>query len=294
MLSTAFSRATFVVASQIRPCSKEQGADGPTIVLDRSPFGREGMMSHGVDLKRRRTVLDWGMRALEGRVLLSEVGGLAPSAQVVSDPNLLRTTTSLQASTQVSGRGRSVTLVATVNAPGISRPVSSGRVRFSVVSPTPETLGIAHPDSVGRATLKTSRLHRGVIYEVQAQYLSPHGIYASSSDRLNVEATPPLVTSFFITAPRYFGAPGTPITYSVAALDRAGQPVPGYTGTIQFFSSTDRSAKFLTKTYTFTTLDQGTHAFVDGVTFQKGGAEVLKVNQVSNTRIKGEQDFGIE
>jgi hypothetical protein len=213
---------------------------------------------------------------------------------VVSDSTLLRTTTTLQASTQASAPRQSVTLVATVNAPGISRPVKSGRVRFSVVSPTPETLGIAHPDSVGRATLKTSRLHRGVIYEVQAQYLNPHGTYASSSARLNVEVSPPLVTSLLIAAPQYFGAPGTPITYSVTALDHAGQRVPDYAGTIQFFSPTDHSATFLTKTYTFTTADQGTHAFVDGVTFHKGGAEILKVNQVNNTRIKGEQDFGIE
>jgi hypothetical protein len=254
-------------------------------------------MSHGVDRKLRRYVSDWVVRALEGRVLLSQAGGpatTAPPAQVAPNLDLLRTTTTLQASTQVSTPRESVTLVATVNAPGISRPVGAGRVRFSVVSPTPETLGIAHPDSVGHATLKTSRLHRGVIYQVQAQYLSPHGPYASSSGRLTVEVAPPHVTSFLITAPQYFGAPGTPITYSVTALDHASQPVSDYTGTVQFFSPTDHSANFLTKTYTFTTADQGTHAFVDGVTFHKGGAEVLKVNQVNNTRIKGEQDFGIE
>jgi hypothetical protein len=254
-------------------------------------------MSHGVVRKRRWAVSDWIVRALEGRVLLSQAGapaGTGPPADVAPNLDLLRTATTLQASTQASTPHQSVTLVATVNAPGISRPVKSGRVRFSVVSPTPESLGIAFPDSVGRATLKTSRLHRGVVYVVEAQYLSPHGSYASSSDRLNVEVAPPQVTSFLITAPQYFGAPGTPITYSVTAIDHAGQPVSDFTGTIQFFSPTDHSASFLTKTYTFTTADRGTHAFVGGVTFHKGGAEVLKVNQLNNTRIKGEQDFGIE
>jgi hypothetical protein len=254
-------------------------------------------MSHGVDRKRRRAVSDWVVQPLEGRVLLSQAGGTAtatPTAQVAPNPNLLRTTTTLQASTQISASRPSVTLVATVNAPGISRPVSSGRVRFSVIAPTPETLGTAYPDTVGRATLKTSRLHRGPIYEVAAQFVSPQGTFASSSAHLNIEVAPPLVTSFRITAPQYFGAPGTPITYSVTALDRAGHPVTNYTGTIQFFSSTDHSAKFLTRTYTFTTADHGTHAFVDGVTFHKGGAELLKVNQLNNTHIVGSQAFGIE
>jgi hypothetical protein len=242
-------------------------------------------------------VSDWVVQSLEGRVLPSQPGGIAtavPPAQVASNPNLLRTTTTLQASTQLAAPRESVTLVATVNAPGINRPVSSGRVRFSVIAPTPEMLGTAYTDTVGRATLKTHRLHRGTIYAVEAQYVSPQGMFASSSARLDVEVSPPLATSFRIRAPQYFGAPGTPLTYSVTALDRFGQPLTNYTGTIQFFSSTDHSAKFLTRTYTFTTADQGTHTFVDGVTFHKGGAERLKVNQLNNTHIVGSQDFGIE
>ena len=66
-------------------------------------------------------------------------------------------------------------------------------------------------------------------------------------------------------APQYFGAPGTPVTFSVTALDRAGQAVTDYTGTVEFLSPTDHSAKFLARTYTFTAADQGSHAFPDGV-----------------------------
>src|SRR5579883_236388 len=246
-------------------------------------------MSHALDRKRRRAASDWVVTTLEGRTLLSLAGGttIAPaSAQVAQKPGLLSTTTTLQASTQVGVQHPSVTLVATVNAPAIHRPVNSGRVRFEVVSPYPEGLGTASPDTVGRATLKTSRLHRGVAYEVQAQYVSPQGIFRSSSARLDVKIAPPLANSFRITAPQYFGAPGTPLTYSVTALNH-GRPVRDYTGTIQFFSPTDHSAKFLTRTYTFTTADQGTHTFVDGVTFHKGGAEVVRVNQLNNTHIVG-------
>src|SRR5262249_17146500 len=83
-------------------------------------------------------------------------------------------------------------------------------------------------------------------------------------------------------------------TFSVTAIDRAGQPVTDDIGTIQFVSPTDRSAKFLTRTYTFTTADHGTHEFPGGVTFHKGGAEVVKVEQLNNTRISGTQAFGIE
>jgi hypothetical protein len=70
--------------------------------------------------------------------------------------------------------------------------------------------------------------------------------------------------------------------------------VTDYTGTIDLFSTTDHAAKFLSRTYTFTTADQGSHTFLDGVTFHKGGAQILKVDQATNTRIRGKATFGIE
>jgi hypothetical protein len=222
---------------------------------------------------------------------LSTVAG---PAEVASNAAQLRTTTSLLAATLVKARRPTVTLTASVQAPGIRRPVSTGGVRFSVVSPTPEVLGVAHPNPRGSATLQTSRLRPGETYVIQAQYFSPSGSFAPSSAQLDVTAAESPVNSFRITAPQYFGAPGTPVTYSVTALDRAGQTVTDYTGTIEFLSPTDRSAKYLTRTYTFTTADHGSHAFPDGVTFHKGGAEVLKVHQVNNTRVIGSQAFGIE
>jgi hypothetical protein len=187
-----------------------------------------------------------------------------------------------------------LTLVATVHTAGDLRVVRGGFVRFSVVGPTPQFLGAAHPDRIGQATLTTSRLSASGTYELLAQYDSPHGRFAPSSAELSVTIGERLATSFRITAPQYFGAPGTGVTYSVTALDRAGQPVTDYTGTINMFSPTDHNAKFSPHTYSFTTADHGTHQFADGVTFHKGGADVLKVDQISNTRIAGSQKFGIE
>jgi hypothetical protein len=185
-------------------------------------------------------------------------------------------------------------MVATVLTASDRKVVRGGRVRFSIVSPIAETLGTAHPDRIGQSTLTTSRLALGGTYVVMAQYLSLQGRYAPSSTDLTFTVGEPVVASLLITAPHYFGAPGTPLTYSVTALDRAGQPVTDYTGTINMFSPTDHSAQFSPHTYTFTTADHGTHEFPDGVTFHKGGAEVLKVDQISNTRIAGSQKFGIE
>ena len=147
---------------------------------------------------------------------------------------------------------------------------------------------------LGHSTLKTASLTRGGTYVIQAQYVPAQTAFASSNSQFNVTVAQPLVTSFRITAPQYFGAPGTPVSFAVTALDRAGQAVTDYTGTIDLFSPTDHSAKLLAKTYTFTTADQGTHQFPGGITFHKGGAEVLKVEQMNNTKIFATQEFGIE
>jgi hypothetical protein len=111
---------------------------------------------------------------------------------------------------------------------------------------------------------------------------------------LTVSTGPTAVTSFRITSAHYYGAPGTPLTITVTALDRQRQPASGYTGTIGLASPTDRAAAIVPRIYTFSPADQGSHTFVNGLTFHKGGAEVLKVHQVSNTRINGKVTFGIE
>ncbi len=161
-----------------------------------------------------------------------------------------------------------------------------------VVSPNPEVIGAAHLDKLGEASLKTSRLLDGESYTIDAQFVPAQPVYASSHGSVVVSVATATVSSFRINAPQFYGAPGTPLSFSVTALDRAGQPVTDYTGTINLYSPTDHAANFPARQYTFTTADQGTHEF--GVTFHKGGAEVLKVDQVSNTQIHGTAKFGIE
>ncbi len=237
------------------------------------------------------------MQPLEGRILLSGTGTSGSSsapAQVDAPPGQRATITSIQASTNTKLARPSVGLVATVRTVGTNRVVNGGLVRFSVAAPTPEVLGVGHLNPKGQARLSTRQLGGGGTFQVEAQYIPPSQLFATSTDQIKVEVSPPLVTSFLITAPQYYGSPGTPVTFSVTALDRAGQPVPSYTGTIDMFSPTDHSAKFLSKSYTFTTADQGTHQFPDGITFHKGGAEVLKVDQLNNTRVVGQQPFGIQ
>lgn len=259
-------------------------------------------MSNGVRRERkrvgmhRRTILSGSVETLEGRVLLSgaaePTGATVPAAIQVHSVQRA-TTTSLESSTKTTAAGNHVILVATVHTAGDGRLVTSGRVRFSVISPTPEVIGSARVNKVGEATIKSPRLVDAETYEIQAEYL-PSRVFATSDGNVSVLIAPAAATSFRINAPQFFGAPGTPVTYSVTALDRAGQPVTDFAGTIDASSPTDHSAEFRVPQYTFTTADHGTHEFPEGVTFHKGGAEILKVDQVNNTRIHGNATFGIE
>ena len=259
-------------------------------------------MSHGMRKRRdrpemhRRTISNWSVETLEGRVLLSGPARptASPSAQIGALPGQRPTTTSLVSSSKPTATGERVTLVATVNAQPHGSLVTSGRVRFSIVAPTTEVLGSSHLNQHGAAILTTGRLQAGDTDEIQAEFIPTERIIGRSEATVNITVAPASATAFRITAPQFFGAPGSPVTFSVTALDRAGQPVTDYTGTVTLFSPTDHAAKFPIKQYTFTTADQGTHEFADGVTFHKGGDEVLKVDQVSNTHILGKATFGIE
>ena len=85
--------------------------------------------------------------------------------------------------------------------------------------------------------ITTTKLHRGGTFEVRAEFIPSVRGYARSSVLLTVTTGPTAVSSFRITAPHYYGAPGTPITFTVTALDSGGQPISGYTGTVHFSSS---------------------------------------------------------
>ena len=260
-------------------------------------------MSHGMREWRgrvgmhRRTMSNLTLETLEGRVLLSAAArptASSPPSQIEANSGKRPTITSLESTTKATATGQRVTLLASVNAQPHGRLVTTGRVRFSIVSPTNEVLGSSPLNRQGEARLTTERLQGGDTYEIQAEFVPAERVVAKSYASVSISVAPSTATSFRITAPQFFGAPGTPLTFSVTALDGEGQPATDYTGTVALFSPTDHAAKFLMKQYTFTTADQGTHEFPDGVTFHKGGDEVLKVDQVSDTEILGKATFGIE
>jgi hypothetical protein len=254
-------------------------------------------MSNGMYGRRRRAVMhrvgmsDWLVESLEDRTLLSHAVGPAEVAAVQARH---ATTVMLQSSTKTTVAGQQVSLLATVRTTPANRLMTTGRVRFSTVSANPIVLGVSGLSRLGQAHLTTFELSQGGSYEVQAKFIPSQQGFASSSAQITLSTTPPEVRSFRIMAPQFFGAPGTPLTFTITAVGLHHQPVTDYTGTIDLLSTTDHAAKFLSRTYTFTTADQGTHTFPDGVTFHKGGAQILKVDQVTNTRIHGKATFGIE
>ncbi|HEY7423861.1 MAG TPA: Ig-like domain-containing protein [Gemmataceae bacterium] len=80
-----------------------------------------------------------------------------------------------------------------------------------------------------------------------------------------------VATSFAISGSPSSATAGTPVQFTVSAVDSAGQVVPGYTGTVHF-TSTDGSA-VLPGDYTFTAADNGVHTF--SVVFKTAGTQSL-------------------
>jgi hypothetical protein len=219
-------------------------------------------------------------------VTLAVAGGAPPAA--------IATSTLVQSKVRSTASGPQVSLSASVLTTKTHQVVSAGRVRFSVLSTSPIGLGATGLNHLGQARIQTHKLQQEGSYLVQAQFIPSGSLYAGSAGTITIDVSPPQVTSLKISTVHFFGAPGTPLTFAVTALDRQNHPVTDYTGTITLSSPTDHAANFPTKSYTFTAANQGTYTFDDGVTFDKGGAERLKVAQVNNTRIKGLATFGIE
>jgi hypothetical protein len=251
-------------------------------------------MSQGTRRSRARCQSSIGhgpVEALESRTLLSHTATPAP---VASPGTQRQTAVQLRASSVLGTGGSHVNLVATVRTAKGNLVVTAGYVKFATAAANPIVLGKATLNRLGRANITTSKLGQGGPFDVQAQFVPTERGFAPSSSEISVDVAQPMVTAFRITAPQFIGAPGTPLTFTVTAVDRAQTPVTQFTGTIDLFSTTDHGAKLATRVYTFTTADQGSHTFGGGITFHKGGAEVLRVDQANNTRIHGKATFGIE
>lgn len=272
--------------------------------------------------KRRGKASNWRVESLDERIVPShtaiETLAHAHSAIMVSSRTAaIPTETILQSSNVTASTGQTIFFIADVKNANTGRPVSGGRVEFFLESPRPRLLGKVNLSKKGEAGLTTSKLTRLGTNIVVADFIpTNHAVAGSQSAATAVDVVPLTVKSFRVVPARPFGHTGEPLTFTVTALSPQGQPVTDYTGTVLVTSPTDSNtvfpphvyvalhlqppppvtlglATFQNQVYTFTPADHGTHTFVDGVTFNKGGAEVVKVQQKDNSRVRGIATFAI-
>ncbi len=270
--------------------------------------------------KRRGKNSAWRVEILEERAVPSATASLAVARTAIMASTRtaeIPTETLLQSSDLTAGPGQAVEFIASVKDANTGRPVTGGRVEFFLESPTARLLGKVNLNRNGVAALTTTKITDLGTNAVVADFIpTNHRAAGSESAAATVDIDPLAVKSFRVVPARPFGHPGEPMTFTVTALDAQGQPATDYTGTVLVTSPTDSNtlfpahvyvslgikppppvtvglATFQNQVYTFTTADQGTHTFVDGVTFNKGGAETVKVQQKNNSRIRGVATFAI-
>ncbi|MCU1462812.1 MAG: hypothetical protein JWO37_2887 [Acidimicrobiales bacterium] len=110
-------------------------------------------------------------------------------------------------------------------------------------------------------------------------------VTASINGTSNSTAVTPVgsvATHLDVSAPPAATA-GTPISFTVTALDALNQVVTGYTNTVQF-SSTDGSAT-LPGNYSFVAGDHGVHTF--GATLRTSGSKTITATQTPLTAVTG-------
>ncbi len=205
-----------------------------------------------------------------------------------------------------------VTFIATDASSTTGRPIRAGKIEFLIDSPNPVVLGESKLNKTGATSFATNKLTKVGTYWIIARYVEPGGKIdpSETSTPLAIDVTPLGTTSFRVTPAVKFGRIGEPISFTVTALNSAGQPVTNYTGTVHITSPTDSAttfgkhfyinlqlpppipwtlglASFQNQTYQFQPSDHGSHTFTDGVTFGKGGAEEVKATQANNANIHG-------
>ncbi|MHB1559518.1 MAG: Ig-like domain repeat protein [Isosphaeraceae bacterium] len=227
------------------------------------------------------------------------------------------TTTALQASTTTIEKGEDISFYASVQ--NHSSSLAGGVVEFMTMGPHPVLLGKVTVNGFDQQlSLTTGKLQKAGDYHVQAVYLPGNSRFAeSASAPVTITVTPMTATSFRVTPVRRYGAVKQPVSFTVTAVDSRGRPVTNYDGTVFVYSPTDSLPNFPPSTYTalnigppspatpglaritptsytFTTADHGSHTFVNGVTFGKGGAERIRITQASDSKVQGEATFAIE
>jgi hypothetical protein len=220
------------------------------------------------------------------------------------------TVTSLTAVTPSIETGESMTLSASVQ--NTNSSLADGVVQFVTVGRHPVVIGKVDIGTFGQqVSVTTSRLEKVGTYQIEAKYIPNTNRFAkSTSPPVNVTVTPFTAASFRITPTVRSARLGTPLTFTVTALNPEKKPRTDYTGTIILSSPTDSwttfptavyeslktpapspltqgLANFTELAYTFTPADHGSHTFVRGVTFGKAGAESIQVTQANNHKVRG-------
>ena len=236
----------------------------------------------------------------------------APTAVTITPTTVnAPTVTSLQAVTNHVETGESITLNATVQ--NANSSLADGVVEFVTVAATPLCSARSHVGTFGQqVSFTTHKLKKVGTYQIEAKYLPNTNRFAeSTSAPITVTVTPLTAASFRVKPVVRHGHLGTPLSFTVTALNVQNQPLTTYTGTVVFTSPTDSWTIFPKSVYA-ASMDFAAAASVHGFgKFQpsvvhlharrsrvahvswprshsvKGGAETLQVTQANNPKVFG-------
>jgi hypothetical protein len=185
-------------------------------------------------------------------------------------------------SSTTAGTAQTVTVTA-LNADGTVNTGYTGTVQFSSSDPQavlPGNYTFTAADQgvhTFSATLKTAGTQ-----SITATDSTTRSITGTES---GIVVNPAAAASLSITGLPSSVKAGSSSTFTVTASDAYGNTASGYRGTVHFTSS-DPKAK-LPSNYTFTSSDNGSHTFTNGVAFQTLGTQTLTATDTATSTITG-------
>ena len=200
-------------------------------------------------------------------------GGYTGSATVTVDSNAYGYFSVSGPSTAASGTSFTFTVTA-LNSSGNLNPAYSGTVHFTSSDPLatlPANTTLTNGVGTFPATLRTAGSQT-----ITANDTVNSEITGMSS---NVAVSPGFATHLFVIAPASVVF-GTPMTFTVSAVDNSGNTSPGYTGTVHFTSSDPKATLPANST-----LVNGTSAF--SATLMTNGTQTITATDTATSTING-------
>ena len=108
----------------------------------------------------------------------------------------------------------------------------------------------------------------------------------------NETVAPSTATHYTLSAPAN-ATVGTPFSVTVTARDAYNNVATGYIGTVHFTTSDSGTGVVLPADYTFTTTDNGTHTFTNGVTLVSTGTQSLTATDTVTGSIAGNANVNV-